>query len=62
MDREKTDALVDAEVAADTSMISSTSPYQPTTEPVQHRRPFIAGFVIDMKYIKSYTGNRPAYR
>jgi len=41
-------------VAAEESMIAS--PYQSTTEPVQDRRPFIAGFVIDMKYIKSIQG------
>ena len=39
---------------AEESMIAS--PYQSTTEPVQDRRPFIAGFVIDVKYIKSIQG------
>lgn len=42
--------------AMDTSMISSTSPYQPTTERVPDRRPFVAGFILDMQYVKSLAG------
>ncbi|XP_076806234.1 CKLF-like MARVEL transmembrane domain-containing protein 4 [Clavelina lepadiformis] len=42
--------------AVDASMISSTSPYQPTTEPVPHRHSVVAGIVVDMKFVKSLAG------
>ncbi|XP_078494975.1 CKLF-like MARVEL transmembrane domain-containing protein 4 [Ciona intestinalis] len=42
--------------AADTSMISSTSPYQPTTEPVSNRKVVFGGFILHMEYAKSITG------
>uniref|UniRef100_H2Z447 MARVEL domain-containing protein n=1 Tax=Ciona savignyi TaxID=51511 RepID=H2Z447_CIOSA len=42
--------------AADTSMISSTSPYQPTTEPVSNRRLVFGGFILHLQYVKSLSG------
>lgn len=42
--------------ASNTSMISGTSsPYQPTTEPV-HARNVLGGMRCDVEYLKSYFG------
>jgi len=41
---------------ADTSMISGTSPYQPTTEPVPNRRQVIGGLIVNILFIKSVAG------
>ena len=42
--------------AADASMISNNSPYQPTTEPVSNRAHICAGFILDTLYVKSLPG------
>lgn len=42
--------------AANTSMISGNSPYQPTTEPVPNRTTLCGGMIVDVFYVKSLPG------
>ena len=56
MDEDKLHQPDDDFTSADASMMPTTSPYQPTTEPVPHRRSFIAGLVVDTRFVKSLPG------
>ena len=42
--------------AVDGTTMSSTSPYQSTTEPVPHRRSIIGGLILEMHFVKSIAG------
>ena len=45
----------DEDFTVDTSMISQSSPYQPTTEPIPNRKQ-ICCLTLDVSYIKSLQG------
>ena len=56
MDKDRLHGSNDDFTAVDATAMSSSSPYQSTTEPVLHRRSFIGGLVIEMRFVKSLPG------
>ena len=56
MDEDRLHQSDDDFAAVDDTVMSSTSPYQPTTEPVPHRRSFVGGWILEMHFVKSIAG------
>ena len=56
MDGDKLHQPDDEFTAVDDTMMSGNSPYQPTTDPVPHRRAFVGGLILEMRFMKSIAG------